>query len=265
MKERLITGFVAGAVFVSMLALGGYWFFGLVLLLAVVGFDEYVKMMDLRKFGATCLWGLAATLAVAVPWSRFTDGAEFNVMPLVWLLMLALLSITVLSKNKITIDHVAYLLIGVLYLGFGFHYMIATRWLEPHGLFWTLLVFFCIWATDSGAYFAGVAVGKTPLWPAISPKKTIEGSIGGLLLSVAVAVVFSLIRPELLSLWHAVGLGVVIGVVGQMGDLIQSAYKRVKGIKDTGTLLPGHGGVLDRVDSWLIVFPFLHLVSMIPS
>ncbi|WP_438446927.1 phosphatidate cytidylyltransferase [Gorillibacterium sp. sgz5001074] len=265
MKQRIITGVVAGGVFVAMLALGGYWYFGLVLLLAIIGYDEYVKMMGLKSFTGTCLLGLAAMLAITVPWDHIVDGGEISVSSVLWFLMLALLTVTVVSKNKLTIDHAAFLVIGVLYMGFGFHYMIATRWLEPHGLFWTLLVFFCIWASDSGAYFTGKAFGKTPLWPAISPNKTIEGSFGGLLLSVIVAAVFSWLHPEHLSMLRAVGLGLLIGAVGQMGDLIQSAYKRVKGIKDTGTLLPGHGGVLDRVDSWLIVFPFLHLISMIPS
>src|SRR5206468_9953717 len=117
--------------------------------------------------------------------------------------------------------------------------MISTRWIEEGGLFWTLLVFVCIWTTDSGAYFTGSWLGKTPLWPTISPKKSMEGAVGGVVLSIVAAVVFALIRPELLSLLHAVCIGFLIAVVGQIGDLIQSAYKRVKGIKDTGTILPG--------------------------
>ena len=76
---------------------------------------------------------------------------------------------------------------------------------------------------------------------------------------------FAWYAPDLLSVWKALLLGFVIAVVGQVGDLIQSAYKRVKGIKDTGTLLPGHGGVLDRMDSWLIVFPFIYLLDLIPN
>ncbi len=88
------------------------------------------------------------------------------------------------------------------------------------------------------------------------PNKSIEGSIGGIVLAVIVALAFAFFQPHLISLSRALQLGAVIAIVGQLGDLMQSAYKRVKGIKDTGTVLPGHGGVLDRVDSWLIVFSF---------
>lgn len=264
MKQRVITGIVAGAVFVTLLALGGYWFFALMLLAAIVGFDEYIRMFDLKKVAMPRLIGLLALLGLTVPWEAERIGLEVSASVLMWLLLFVLLSVTVLSKNKFPIDQAAIVFIGVLYLGFGFHYMVYTRWLEPHGLYWALLVFFCIWAADSGAYFTGKWIGKHPLWPAISPNKTVEGAFGGILFSVAVAAAFALAKPELLELWRAVVIGVVIAVVGMMGDLIQSAYKRVRGVKDSGSILPGHGGVLDRVDSWLIVFPFLHLISILP-
>lgn len=262
MKQRILTGVIAGAVFIGLLVMGGYWYMGLVLLLAVVGYDEYLRMIDMKKNTFTRFIGFLGVIGLSVPWGHW--DFTLNVESFVWLLLLAVLAITVMSKNKITIDHAALIFVGVLYLGFGFHYMISTRWMEPHGLYWTLLIFLCIWATDSGAYFSGNFLGKTLLWPSISPKKTMEGAVGGILLSVGVAVAFALYKPELLGIWRAVGLGVLIAVIGQLGDFIQSAYKRVKGIKDTGAILPGHGGVLDRVDSWLIVFPFLHLLSLIP-
>jgi phosphatidate cytidylyltransferase len=162
------------------------------------------------------------------------------------------------------LDQAGLIFIGIVYLGLGFHYIMETRLLDSHGLFWTLLVLIGIWSADSGAYFGGVLFGKHLLWPAISPKKTYEGAIGGIILAVLVTLIFSYANPDLLSLTQAVILGVVISIVGQLGDFIQSAYKRAKGIKDTGALLPGHGGVLDRVDSWLIVFPFVHFLSFIP-
>jgi phosphatidate cytidylyltransferase len=171
-----------------------------------------------------------------------------------------------LSKNRTTIDQIALLFIGVFYIGFGFRYMIETR-TGPDGLFWTFFVTLCIWTADAGAYFSGRIFGKNgknKLWPEISPNKTVEGAVGGIVITVAAALCFHFARPELLDMGRAAALGVIISVVGMMGDLIQSAYKRVKGIKDTGNLLPGHGGILDRTDSWLIVFPFLHLLTLLP-
>ena len=83
------------------------------------------------------------------------------------------------------------------------------------------------------------------------------------MIAVLTAIIFHFVSPELVSLGRAITLGVIIAIIGTLGDLMQSAYKRVKGIKDTGNILPGHGGILDRTDSWLIVFPFLHLMGLI--
>jgi phosphatidate cytidylyltransferase len=259
LKQRIITGLIAGAAFIALLFLGGNWFTALIVLLSMIGYDEYLRMNGLRNYQTAYIIGLMAMLFIILPISF----DQLSVSSMIWILTLLLLTITVITKNKVTIDQMAQLLLGVIYLGFGFHYMIFTRLMDPHGLFWTLLILACIWATDSGAYFSGMAFGKHLLWPAISPKKTIEGALGGLILSVIIAICFSLVHPELITIVKALGLGIIIAVVGQMGDLIQSAYKRVKGVKDTGAILPGHGGVLDRVDSWLIVFPFVHFFSVI--
>jgi phosphatidate cytidylyltransferase len=263
MKQRIVTGAIAGAAFIALLAIGGYAYMALIMLLAVIGYFEYVRMIGLSRSSLTAWFGLLGALLFTVPWSFFDmlhlpeRGAA-----VLWLTLFVLLAATVFTKNRITIDQAALLFLSVVYLGFGFHYMIATR-LAGHGLFWTLFVFVSIWVTDSGAYFVGSKLGKHPLWPAISPKKSIEGAVGGVAAAVVTAIIFAALDPERLNVAHAVELGVVIGIVGQLGDLMQSAYKRVKGIKDTGTILPGHGGVLDRVDSWLIVFPFLHLTGLL--
>ncbi|MCR8630777.1 MULTISPECIES: phosphatidate cytidylyltransferase [Paenibacillus] len=264
MKQRIITGITAGLAFFILLYLGSYWFTGLILILSIIGFNEYVRMNSLQAHKITVWIGYLAVVCLAFPWKAAGDYSITSLDHLTWLILFIMLCITVTSKNKVTIDKISTLFLGVVYIGIGFHYMIETRMMEHGGIFWTLLVFFCIWATDSGAYFTGSAFGKHPLWPTISPKKSIEGAVGGIVISMAVAVSFSFIQPDMLSWKQALLLGLIIAIVGQMGDLIQSAYKRVKGIKDTGTLLPGHGGVLDRVDSWLIVFPAVHLLSLIP-
>ncbi|TVY10624.1 phosphatidate cytidylyltransferase [Paenibacillus cremeus] len=260
MKQRIVTGVVAGLAFFVLLYLGSYWFAGLILLLSVIGFDEFLRMNHLKESKAIQVIGFVGVVLLTIQWKGLAISPGF----LVWGLMFLLMAVTVISKNKVTVDHIAMAFLGIVYVGIGFHYMLETRWIAENGIYWTLLVFFCIWATDSGAYFTGSMIGKTPLWPTISPKKSVEGAIGGTVLSIVVALIFAYVRPELLSYSRAISIGLLIAVVGQMGDLIQSAYKRVKGIKDTGTLLPGHGGVLDRTDSWLIVFPFLHMLSLLP-
>ncbi|MDU5947133.1 MAG: phosphatidate cytidylyltransferase, partial [Paenibacillus macerans] len=186
-------------------------------------------------------------------------------LAILWLLMLLFLAVTVTSKNEVPIAQAALLFLGAVYIGIGFASIAETRSTpDGHGLFWTLLLLAAIWSSDAGAYFTGRRFGKSKLWPAISPNKTVEGALGGVALAVIVAVVFAVISGGLLSIGRAAAVGVSAAVVGQFGDLIQSAYKRVYGVKDTGKLLPGHGGILDRCDSWIVVFPFIHILSLLP-
>ncbi|WP_438432477.1 phosphatidate cytidylyltransferase [Gorillibacterium sp. sgz500922] len=271
MRTRIITGVLAGGAFIALLMVGGYAYAALIALMALIGYDEFIRMNKLGRTGAAALCGFAGLILFLLP--AFDPGTGYlntvTTERLVWFLVFALLAVTVLSKNRTTVDQAAYLFLGAVYLGIGYYYMIETRLSGEHGLFWTLFVFLAIWASDAGAYFTGSLIGKaklwtlTKLWPAISPNKTVEGALGGAILSVLVALGFHLARPEWISLGRAAALGVVIAVIGTLGDLMQSAYKRVKGVKDSGNLLPGHGGILDRTDSWLIVFPFLHLIGLL--
>jgi len=270
-QTRIVTGVLAGAIFIGVLLLGGYWFGGMIALMAIVGYDEYVRMNAIGRFTTAAIAGFAGMLALLLPafgW-EWHDLQSLNMEHLLWLMLFVLLAVTVATKNRTTLDQVSLLLLGAVYIGIGFRYMIVTRVEGEFGLFWTLFVFICIWASDAGAYFTGSLINKaklwktSKLWPAISPNKTVEGAIGGILLAVVTAIVFSFIYPDQVGMGRAVMLGVLIAIVGTLGDLMQSAYKRVKGIKDTGTLLPGHGGILDRTDSWLIVFPFLHVMGLI--
>lgn len=262
MKQRVITGVLGGAGFIGLLYLGKLWFAALIVLLAIIGFHEYLRMFQIRPYESSAVIGFISIIYFVIPWGELTARGVPDFATSMWLLMLLLFSLMVFTKNKTSIEKAALIFLGSVYISVGFYYMIYTRWME-HGLYWTLLLFVCIWITDSGAYFTGWAIGKRLLWPAISPKKTVEGAIGGIVFSIAAAICFSLYDPALLEISRAVGIGIVIALVGQLGDLIQSAYKRARGIKDTGTLLPGHGGVLDRCDSWLIVFPFIQLLSLL--
>lgn len=268
MRQRLLTGIVAGAAFIAVLVLGGYWFAALLTAMAFIGLHEYHRMNGVRAADPTAIAGYAALAALVWPsdsgagWDRLW-GTAWSAADLLWALMFVLFALTVVSKNRITLDTIALELLGILYVAAGFRYIIDTRLSGDDGLWWTLLVLLGVWASDSGAYFAGRAFGRTKLWPSISPNKTVEGALGGVLLAVAVTMAMAAWKPELIGFGEAAVIGVCVAVVGQLGDLMQSAYKRVRGIKDSGRLLPGHGGVLDRTDSWLIVFPFLHVVGLI--
>lgn len=254
----MITGIVGGAGFLLLLYLGSIWYTALVFFLATLAYFELIRMKRILITDMHGVAGLLFTWLLVLPDVAFTGG-ELR-MDMLFLFLLLLLGLTVASKNRIEYPDIAYVLLACLYVGFGFHYINETRMVN--GLTVTLAVLFSIWATDSGAYFVGKAIGKTKLWPAISPNKTVEGSLGGIVLAVFVMLLFA-VTTRSFTMPQALLLGLVIAVSGQIGDLIESAIKRTFDVKDSGTLLPGHGGVLDRCDSWIIVFPVLHVLHLL--
>lgn len=262
MKQRIISGVTAAVLFVLLLWAGDWYYSGFLVALALVGYWEFVKLNGQTWTRPDVLIGFAAVGLFALPEFPFDwDMPSFKA--LAWLLMFVLMTGTVFSKNRIQLEHVSILFLGAIYVGVGFHYMAVTREMD-HGILWSVMTFFCIWASDAGAYFVGKAMGRTKLWPAISPNKTVEGALGGLVIAMITAAVFAYCRPELLTYGEAALIGLAAAVAGQLGDLVQSAYKRFRGVKDSGNLLPGHGGVLDRTDSWLVVFPLVHLLGLLP-
>jgi phosphatidate cytidylyltransferase len=261
MRQRLVSGILAGAAFIGLLAAGGWYYSCLLLILALIGYWEFIKLNGQSWMRVDVGIAFVAVGIIALPKLPFGwDMPSF--FTLCWLLMFVLLCGTVFSKNRIQLEHVSVLFLGAIYVGTGFHYMAVTRDIQ-HGIFWSLLTFLCIWASDAGAYFVGKAFGRTKLWPSISPNKTIEGAVGGLVIAIITAILIAYFCSEWLDYGHAVLIGLIAAVAGQLGDLMQSAYKRFRGVKDSGNLLPGHGGVLDRTDSWLIVFPLVHLLGLL--
>lgn len=263
MKQRIITALVALAVFFPLVILGGIPFTAIIYIIATIGLYELLRMKNLSLFsiGGFLTWLLLAVLLIPSPWMyEVEDVLGTSKMELVSALILLLLIYTVLSKNKFTFEYAAFTAFSALYVGIGFYYLIETRFYGFEYVFYALLV---IWMTDSGAYFTGRKLGKRKLWPEISPNKTIEGFIGGILAAVIFACVFQYFYPLTSSYTLMIVVTIVASVIGQLGDLVESALKRYFNVKDSGTLLPGHGGILDRFDSLLFVLPLLHFLNFI--
>lgn len=265
MKQRLITGIVAGVVFLGFCLLGGLPYHILVLAMAMIGYYEFVKMTRVPPFSGTAMLGYLGVLVFMFPWKLLDISFPLPLGHVIWLLLFLFLLVTVVTKNKVDIQMTSLLFLGAVYVGVGFSYIAESRSApDGHGVFWTFLLLVSIWASDAGAYFVGKWIGSHKLWPAISPNKTIEGALGGVIIAMLTSAVFALLSGGLLTIGRALAIGLACAVAGQLGDLVQSAYKRVYGIKDSGNLLPGHGGILDRCDSWIIVFPFVHIMMLMP-
>lgn len=264
MKQRIITGFIGGAAFIGFLLIGGLWFAALISLLAYIAYFELIKMSSIKLASIPSVVGfvyLGAILLSSLS-NQFKDSFfQLDYFQVMLSFVFLLLFLTILSKNEFSIEQAGVLFIGVFYIGFGFLTFIEAR--LDHGLALVLFTLLVIWSTDSGAYFTGRKLGKHKLWPSISPNKTIEGSIGGVVIALLAAVIFQLISMTFEDWGYVLILALIISIGGQIGDLVESGLKRHYQVKDSGTLLPGHGGVLDRFDSLLFVFPILYLFQLI--
>lgn len=261
MKQRIITGVTAAALFIPFVIYGGAPFAVLMSMIAVIGFYELLKMKGISIASVPGIIGTLALLVLVVPseWSlNLVDFFQYDsILMIVYGIATLLLIYIVLVKNKMTFDEIGFILLGAFYVGLGFHYFIETRFI---GLEYVVFVLLVVWTTDSGAYFVGRKLGKHKLWPEISPKKTIEGFVGGIVIAVCFAIAMQLIYPFASSWLQLIIVTIIASIIGQMGDLVESAIKRHYGVKDSGNILPGHGGILDRFDSLLFVVPLLHFL-----
>lgn len=259
MKQRMITAIIALLILIPIIIYGKWPFIIFAYLLATFGLYEMMRMYNKDKGIIYVVITLPFLWLLLMPYSELTILTyTFDKYSIITLFLLLLLTFSVLTKNSFTFDQASFLLFATVYIGTAFYFLLNIR---VAGLNYFLFILFVVWATDSGAYFIGKFFGKKKLWPAISPNKTIGGAIGGLVIALIVGIVFHLVYAFDFSLAYVIFITIVISIVGQLGDLVASAIKRHYNIKDFGKIFPGHGGVLDRVDSLLFVFIVLYLLQ----
>ncbi|QGQ46826.1 phosphatidate cytidylyltransferase [Metabacillus sediminilitoris] len=262
MKQRILTAVLAAAIFLPFIIYGGLPFTIFVYLLATIALRELLKMKKISLASIPGLVSLVILWVQLIPTSYITvlDDVNFSKAEFALMALLLLLTYTVVTKNKFTFDDVGFVVIAIFYLGIGFYFLIETRNIGLELVFYALIL---IWVTDSGAYFVGRAMGKNKLWPEISPNKTIEGAVGGVIFAVLFSWVYHYFTGVLDNYFVVTFMTILLSVFGQIGDLVESALKRHYQVKDSGTILPGHGGILDRFDSLLFVLPLLHFLNLI--
>lgn len=248
LRTRVITGVLGIAVVLGLVLWGELPWHITVWIATMLATAEFAAMLRFVWWRPISIWAYVL-MSVVLWWPHWHQRFVLQCLFAVTLL------IPVMAKNRITLSQSATILVGALYIGYGGESLARLRQL-PQGWAWLLLLLICIWMADSVAYFAGRFIQGPKLWPAISPSKTVSGAVGGLVGSVAGAVVFGSIAIPGHSELAFVFCGLIISITGQLGDLVESAYKRSAGVKDSGNLLPGHGGMLDRVDSLLFAAPF---------
>ncbi|MCX8032941.1 MAG: phosphatidate cytidylyltransferase [Thermoleophilia bacterium] len=245
LKQRVLVALIALPIGLAAAILGSYYLLGLALVLTFLGLHEYYTI--LRPYRPNLLVGYLSGLGVIV--GAFFLGPYGILLGLGALLVLSFFWSLFGELGAHLVGRISITAFGVVWIAVGFAYVLLVRALE-HGLALTLLVLACTVLNDTFAFFVGKAIGRHKLAPQISPQKSIEGAVGGLVGAVVAALVVKIYSPWL-SVKQAIILGLVVGIVGQWGDLFESAFKRDFRLKDSGGLLPGHGGILDRFDSLL--------------
>lgn len=260
MKTRTITAVIALLLFLPIVILGSWPLLILVYLMAITALYEILKMNRIHIFSLPGILSLIALCMVLIPQESYSPAIADFQLEIIVALALIMLSTTVVSKNRFNFVDMSFCVMAVAYIGIGFMYFFETR---ESGLIYILYALLIVWLTDTGAYLFGKSFGKRKLWPQISPNKTIEGSLGGTLVSIIIPIVFVMTGLMEGSLWLLIPFTVVLSIFGQMGDLVESALKRHFDVKDSGTFLPGHGGILDRFDSFIFVLPLMNILPII--
>ena len=262
MKQRIITAIIFGAILILFTIVGGIPFIVLTYLFASIAVYELLKMRNVKLLSFPGLLSFLLLWLFLLPskYQGLLNDLNITKAEITFLFVLLFLTYTVLTKNKFTFDDVAFSIMSILYVGMGFYYFMETR---DAGLVYIFYSLFIIWATDSGAYFTGRAIGKRKLWPEISPNKTIEGFVGGIVCAVIVSILFGLFTEMNVPILSLSIVTLFLSVFGQVGDLVESALKRHYQVKDSGNILPGHGGILDRFDSLLFVWPLIHFLHLL--
>jgi len=257
--RRLLTGGVYVFILLAAVFLNSDAFDFLFMAFGLACIYEYKRITKLRGYYLFMAYLALWWLFIYLIQNKFTIALLLGATIGINIFLLTYL----LSKKKQKLPKSMTFISGVFYIGGGCIFLTLIPYTTPE--FAKMLItgiFLIIWMNDSFAYLIGKQFGKNKLYPSVSPKKTVEGAIGGLVFGLLAAVLIAQIDP-LLSLYQWLLLATVVVITGNLGDFLESKFKRVAGVKDSGAILPGHGGMLDRLDSLIFAAPFAYLLIII--
>ena len=256
--HRWLTAAVALPIVAMIIAMGPGWLLlALVLMVTAGGLLELSGLLlaGTKAWLRMLTWSMGLLLPLATYWKGLLG---LTVATVATVFVSLAVHLFLYAKQEKVLPSLGATVFSLLYIPFLIsHVLLLFR--VPSGRQWILLLLFVVFSCDTGAYYVGHRWGRHKLWPAVSPGKTIEGAIGGLLSSVVVSLVVGTLLPiDVATVGFLLALGFVLALVGQVGDLMESMLKRVSQVKDAGGILPGHGGLLDRLDSLIFAFPVVY-------
>ncbi len=264
MKEvlrRALTGAVFIIFLLSAIFLSSDAFDFLLMIFGLACIYEYKRMVGLRGYyiflAYLTLWWVFIYLV------KENDSIPINILMALTVIVDLALLYYLFSKNGKEFNTFKKFIAGLFYIGGGCIFLTMIPYKNNEfAKFLIMGIFILIWVNDSFAYLVGRSLGRTKLFPTVSPKKTVEGAVGGLVFALAAAYILAQYE-DTISILQWLALACVIVFAGNLGDLVESKLKRVAGVKDSGALLPGHGGMLDRLDSLVFAAPFAYLILKI--
>jgi len=254
--KRIITTIIGIPLIVLIIFWGKFPFFILIMILAFLGLNEFYNIA--RKQGYKPSYILGSILTAYFIGITYYDNYNLNYFKYMivtfFIIICFILQLFKKDFSKV-LPEISILIFGSIYLGYLLSFLLKVIFL-PNGNYYLLCLFFITWANDVGAYIIGTNFGEIRIYPKISPNKTLEGSVGGILFSIIIT--FTLKNWLNLSFNKLFFLGLILSMVGQLGDLFESILKRGSGMKDSGKLIPGQGGILDCFDSLLFTAPIFY-------
>ena len=256
--KRVIVAVIGIPIILIASYLGGYYFFLFVLAISLLSFYEFGLLVKNKGSNINLpLGGLIILLFLLNQYNNFID-----IEVLILVASLTLLIIELFRNKGSAIFNLGSTFLGIFYIGLFSTSLVALRefysssvQVNDYGAYLIISIFASIWIGDSAAYYGGINLGRHKLFPRVSPKKSWEGAIFGFIFSVGALILAKMILLDFLSWMNIVVVGIIVGTIGQVGDLVESLLKRDSEIKDSSALIPGHGGFFDRFDSLLFCAP----------
>lgn len=259
---RIIVSLIAIPVLLTLAYLGNWYFTLLVLIINLLSFYEFGKLSEAKGARINMIWGMFGIITILI--NKFVYKAE-SVFTIISLWFLILILIELYRKKGSSLLNIGSTTFGFFFFSLSGFSLIGIREIfsasaseYSNGAFMIFAILGTIWICDSAAFFGGTKFGKHKLFPRVSPNKSWEGAIFGFLASILSMILFKVLLLDFISFESAILISLIIGTLGQIGDLIESLLKRDAGIKDSSNLIPGHGGVFDRFDSLFFASPFIY-------